>query len=92
MNKPNFWELQRSIGFEFSRYILKHPEFAKQIPANALIVFQIENNPEFNKLAMKTAKLNKEPGQKILTVEIEKLLPPFETRLVNPHLELSLIT
>jgi len=35
------------------------------------------------------AELNKEPRQKVLTVEIEKLLPPFETRLVNPQLELA---
>ena len=28
-------------------------------------------------------------GQKILTVNIEKLLPPLETRLVKPQLNLS---
>jgi len=49
MIKTSFWELQRTIGFEFSRYILKHPGFAKQIPEDALIVFQIKDNPEFNK-------------------------------------------
>lgn len=89
MNKSHFWELQRNIGFEFSRYVLRHPEIAKRISANALIVFQVKDNPEFNKWAKKIAKLNKEPVQKVLIVDIEKLLPPFETRLVNPQLELA---
>lgn len=89
MNKSNFWELQRTIGFEFSRYILKHPNLARQIPPDALIVFQIKTNPEFNKWARKKAELNKEPGQKVVIAEIQKLLPPLETRLVNPQLELT---
>ncbi len=89
MNKVHFWELQRTLGFEFSRYVLKHPDIAEKIPADALIVFQINNNPEFNKWAKKMAKLNKEVGQKVLIVDVEKLLPPFETRLVNPQLELA---
>jgi len=89
MNKVKFWELQRTIGFEFSRYILKHPEFARKIPANALIVFQIHDNPEFNTWAKKSAKSKKLTGQKILTVDIEKLLPPLETRLVKPQLNLA---
>ncbi|MFH1259034.1 MAG: DUF5647 family protein [Elusimicrobiota bacterium] len=89
MNKSDFWELQRTIGFEFSRYILKHPNLANQIPPDALIVFQIKNNPEFNKWAKKTAESKKEAGQKAVIVEIEKLLPPLETRLINPHLGLA---
>lgn len=89
MSRINFWEIQRTIGFEFSRYLLKHPEVAKQIPDNALIVFRIKNNPGFNKWAEQMGKLNKEAGQPILIVDIEKLLPPFETRLVNPRLELA---
>ena len=89
MNKSKFWELQRTIGFEFSRYVLKHPEFSKKISDNALIVFQIKDNPDFNSWAIKIAKANKEQGQKLLVVDIEKLLPVFETRLVNLHLKLA---
>ncbi|MBI4802506.1 MAG: hypothetical protein HY796_08290 [Elusimicrobia bacterium] len=89
MNSLNFWELQRTIGFEFSRYVLKHPEFVEKIPDNALILFQIKNNPEFNAWAKETLLSGKEPEQKVLTVEIEKLLPPLETRLINPQLGLS---
>ena len=89
MNKLNFWELQRTLGFEFSKYILKHPEFIEKMPKGALIVFQIKNNPEFNKWTKKMAELKKETGQKMVLIDIEKLLPPLETRLVNPQLELA---
>ena len=89
MRKSDFWEIQRTIGFEFSRYVLKHPEIAEQIPPNALIIFQIETNPEFNKWEKQRAKSSREPGQRVLIVDIEKLLPPFETRLVNPKIELA---
>jgi len=89
MNKLKFWDLHRTIGFEFSRYVLKHPEFARKIPADALIVFQIHDHPEFNTWAKNIAKSEKLKGQKILTVNIEKLLPPLETRLVKPQLNLS---
>ena len=89
MNNPNFWELQRTIGFEFSRYVLKHPEFVEKIPDNALILFQIKDNPEFNTWAKEVLLSGKEPEQKVLTVEIERLLPPVETRLINPQLGLS---
>jgi len=33
---------------EFDRYVLEHPEFAENIPDNALVVMQLEGDEEFN--------------------------------------------
>jgi len=87
MNKKDFWGLQRSIGFEFSRYILAHPELSKKIPPNALVIFQIDDNPQFNKWALNMAKKIKEPKQPLIFIQVEKLLPDIESRLVNPRLK-----
>lgn len=89
-DKIEFWELQRSLGFEFSRYILAHPEFAERIPLNALIVFQLKDNPGFNEWVIRIAKAHKEPDQPAIIIEVEKLLPPLESRLVNPTLQETL--
>lgn len=43
-----FWELQRTLSAEFSKYVLAHPELDDQIPNNAQIVFHIKGNTDFN--------------------------------------------
>ncbi len=89
MKETDFWEFQRSIGFEFSKYILNHPEIDKQIPDGALVVFNLEENPEFNEWAAHIANSRRELNQPIVTVKAQKLLPPLESRLVNPRVEVS---
>ena len=41
---------------EFDRYILEYPEFADELPDNALVVMQIEGDEEFNKWARETGQ------------------------------------
>ncbi|HCG77414.1 MAG: hypothetical protein COS11_02225 [bacterium (Candidatus Ratteibacteria) CG01_land_8_20_14_3_00_40_19] len=89
MKESDFWELQRSIGFEFSKYVLSHPEIDEQIPDNALVVFNLEENPEFNEWAIRIANSRREPNQPVVILKAQKLLPPFESRLVNPRVEVS---
>ena len=38
----HFWELQRTLSAEFSKYVLSHLETDDQIPDNAQIVFHIK--------------------------------------------------
>lgn len=82
-----FWEIQRTLGWEFSRYVLSHPEV--ELPDGAEIVFQIRGRLEFNKWAKEIARNHHEPGRPIAIVEIEGLAPPppVESRLINPHVE-----
>lgn len=89
MSKEIYWEIQRTLGWEFDKYILAHPEI--EIPDNAQIVFQLKDNPEFNKWSIEIARSQHEPNQPILLVEVEDLAPPppLESRLINPHLELT---
>jgi hypothetical protein len=85
-----YWEIQRTLGWEFSRYILAHPEITG-IPDGAEIVFQIKDNAEFNAWAKEVARTQHESGRPIVIIEVEGLAPPppVESRLINPHVELA---
>lgn len=71
---------------EFDRYVLEHPEFSDHIPSNAQIVLLPEDDPELSGRNLEIAKAQREPGQSVVYVRIEKLLPPL-SRLVNPRIE-----
>ena len=86
MNENEFWQLQRTIGFEFSRYVLAHPEIDEQIPDGAEVVFNLEDNPEFNDWALRVARAQCEPDQPMLLVKIKELAPVPASRLINPKL------
>ena len=68
---------------EFDRYILEHPEFAEKIPGNAQIVLLPDDDPELRKKNIEIAKAQREPGQPVVYVYIEKVAPQI-SRLVNP--------
>jgi len=81
-----FWELQRTLSAEFSKYILAHPEMDTQIPDNAQIIFKIKGKTDFNAWNERINLEQREPGQPVITVEIDDLAPPMQSRLINPHL------
>ena len=86
-NEEYFWELQRTLSAEFSKYVLGHPEVDEKIANNAQIIFHLKGNADFNKWSEKVSRAQKEPNQPVIIVEIDGLLPPLESRLINPHLE-----
>ena len=88
MNNDFFWELQRTLSAEFSKYVLSHPEIDKQIPDKAQIVFNIENNPEFNEWAIQVTRLQQESRQPIVIVTVKELIQIPASRIINPKIEL----
>ena len=88
MTDKEFFDNSLTLSFEFSRYIIAHPEMEEQIPKGALVVLLLEDDPVFNQRAMELAQTQKETNQPVVIVRIQKLLPPMESRLVNPRLEM----
>lgn len=82
----SFKKLNATLASEFDMYLLEHSEIAEQIPQNALIVFQIEENEEFNRWAKELAERNRENDQPIILVKIKGLRPVI-SRLIEPKLE-----
>lgn len=76
------------LASEFDKYVLEHPEFAKRIPENAIIVLMPEDDPELAQRNLDVACHQQEPGQPLVYVRIKELAPE-RSRLVNPRLELG---
>jgi hypothetical protein len=60
---------------EFNRYVREHPDFADDIPRNAVVVMQLEGDRKFNQWSRKLAKGHAGEGQPIVYVRIHKLKP-----------------
>lgn len=69
--------LALSLGFEFQKYLMQHPKVARQIPPDAIMVFQLDGNPTFNRWALATARKHKGPPKAIVTVRVRSLTPPL---------------
>lgn len=86
----HFWELQRTLSAEFSKYVLSHPETDDQIPDNAQIVFHIKGQDNFNQWSEEINRSQREAHQPVIILEVDGIspLPPLvKSRLINPHLE-----
>ena len=87
IDKKRFVEKNSMLRKEFDRYILEHPEFASEIPNNALVVMQIEGDEEFNNWARETAQSVAEKDTPIVYVIITEL-KPVRSRIEKLKLEL----
>ena len=71
---------------EFDKYVLEHPEFANQIPDNALVVMQIDGDEEFNIWAREAAQKVAEKNTPVVYVTITEL-KPVRSRIEKLRLE-----
>ena len=85
MTEQEFFERNLILTTEFDRYLLAHPEMAEQVPSNAQIVLLPQDDPELCEKNREVAAAQREPGQPVVHVHIERLAPSV-SRLVNPHL------
>jgi len=85
--KKRFIEKNIMLVKEFDRYIIEHPEFADEIPDNALVVMQIEGDDEFNNWARESSHSVAERDKPILCVTITEL-KPVRSRIEKLKLEL----
>ncbi len=60
------------VSTEFHRYLMENEEFAEKIPANALVIFQIEGEDDFNKWHKETSLKNRESNQTIIFVNVKR--------------------
>lgn len=59
------------LGSEFNRYLMQHPERTKQVPRNALVVFQVEGEEAFNQWSRETALKNREKSQPVVYISVK---------------------
>lgn len=68
-NHTNFLAM---VSTEFHRYIMENDEFAEDIPTNALLIFQVEGEEDFNNWHKETSLRNREVDQPIIYVYVKK--------------------
>ena len=73
MTKEEMFRKNQQLSTEFELYLLDHPEIEKEIPDNALIVLLPNYDLELTETNKKLAEVNREPGQPIVYVRVEKL-------------------
>ena len=89
MNSSNrFVDKNTMLVREFDRYVLEHPEFAENIPDNALVVMQIEGDEEFNGWARRTGQSAAEKENPIVYVTVTEL-KPVRSRIEKLKLEMA---
>ena len=60
------------VSTEFHRYLMENDEFSNKISANALVIFQVEGEDDFNSWHKKMSLRNHEKGQSIIYVYVKK--------------------
>ena len=65
-------EFVTMVSTEFHRYLMENEQFADKIPANALIIFQIEGEEEFNNWHKETSLKNRETDQPVIYIYVKK--------------------
>ena len=68
----NFIDFLTMVSTEFHRYLMENEEFANKIPANAMVIFQIEGEDDFNEWHKETSLRNREGDQSIIYVYVKK--------------------
>ncbi len=85
MTEKELFEKNLVLTTEFDRYLLEHPDIAEKVPLNAQIVLLPEDDPELCQKNREVATAQRELGQPVVYVRIEKLTPLI-SRLVNPQI------
>ena len=60
------------VSTEFHRYLMENKEFAEKIPTNALVIFQIEGEDDFNRWHKETSLKNRESDQPVALVNVKR--------------------
>jgi len=73
MTREELFRKNQQLSTEFELYLLEHPEIEEKIPDNAMIVLLPEYDKELATKNKELAEANKEEGQTIVYVRVEKL-------------------
>ena len=68
-------EKNLDLIFEFEKYILEHPNFAKKIPQNAVVIVRLEGDERFNRWSNRLAEKHLKKGEPLFCVTIKKMRP-----------------
>jgi hypothetical protein len=89
MSERELIEKNITLSIEFSKYIFEHPEFEDKIPKGAQVVLLPEYDEELSAYNLTIAEEQREEGQPVVYVRINKLLAPRLSRVSKADLEVK---
>lgn len=87
MKERKLIEKNLELSFEFTRYLLAHPEMERKIPRGAQVVLLPGYDEKLRRFNLKNSKRQREEGQPLIYVRIKKLNPERRSRLVGTKIE-----
>ncbi|EFI34007.1 conserved hypothetical protein [Desulfonatronospira thiodismutans ASO3-1] len=73
MTREELFKKNQQLSTEFELYLLEHPEVEEKIPDNAVLVLLPDYDQELASRNMEIAQVQKEAGQVVVYVRVEKL-------------------
>ena len=71
------------LSFEFTRYLLDHPELEEKIPRGAQVVLLPDYDEDLKRFNLKTSQRQREKDQPIVYVRIKKFAAHRSSRLMG---------
>lgn len=87
MKEAKLVEKNLELSFEFTRYLLDHPELERKIPKGAQVVLLPDYDEELKRFNLKNSRRWQEEDQPVIYVRIKKLAPDRPSRLVGTKIE-----
>ena len=60
------------LSTEFQRYLMEHEKLGESIPPNAMVVFQVDGDDDFNAWHKNTSLRNREKDQPVIFISVKK--------------------
>ena len=87
MKERKLIEKNLELSFEFTRYLMAHPDIEKQIPRGSQVVMLPEYDDELKRFNLRNSKRRREKGQPVVYVRIKKLASDRPSRLIGTKIE-----
>ena len=85
--RPDLLQRNLELSFEFSRYLLDHPELETRIPEGAYVVLLPEDGPELCEYNRQISEREQVPEQPMVYIRLGALLPEQRSRLADVRIE-----
>jgi hypothetical protein len=69
---PDHKDFLAMVSTEFHRYLMENEAFGEKLPVNAMVIFEIEGEDDFNRWHKETSLKNHEPNQPVVVVHVKK--------------------
>jgi len=68
----NYNRFLTMLSTEFQRYLMENEKLGEKIPLNAMIVFQVDGEDDFNNWHKNTSLRNREQDQPVIRIRVKR--------------------